>query len=61
MYIKPITYTDFNDVERTENFYFNLTKAELLEMELLSDGGMEATIEKIINEHDNKKMVGVNL
>ena len=29
---KTITYTDYNDVERTEDFYFNLTKAELMEM-----------------------------
>ena len=31
MFIKTITYTDFNDVERTEEFYFNLTEAEVIE------------------------------
>lgn len=31
---KSITYTDFNDVERTEVFRFNLTKAEMIDMEL---------------------------
>ena len=30
---KTITYTDYNDVERTEDFYFNITKAEAMEME----------------------------
>ena len=29
---KTITYTDYNGVERTEDFYFNLTRAELMEM-----------------------------
>ena len=36
---KTITYTDYNDVKRTEDFYFNLSKAELSEMELSVDGG----------------------
>ena len=36
---KTITYTDYNEVERTEDFYFNLSKAELAEMELSVDGG----------------------
>lgn len=31
MLVKKITYTDFNDVERTEDFYFNLTNAEVTE------------------------------
>lgn len=31
MYVKTITYTDFNNVERTEDFYFNLTEAEVIE------------------------------
>ena len=33
---KTVTYTDYNGIERTENFYFNLTKAEVMEMELVS-------------------------
>lgn len=31
MLVKKITYTDFNDIERTEDFYFNLTNAEVTE------------------------------
>ena len=34
MLIKPITYTTFDGVEVTENFYFNMTKAELMVMML---------------------------
>ena len=38
---KTITYTDYNDVERVENFYFNLTKAEIVEMDASVTGGMQ--------------------
>lgn len=44
---KTITYTDYNNVERTEDFYFNLTPAELTEMEFASDMPMTAVIDKI--------------
>lgn len=56
---KPITYFDFDGNQRTENFYFNLTKAECMEMELGTAGGMQQMIEKIISEQDNKKIVEV--
>lgn len=49
---KTITYTDYNGVERTEDFYFNLTKAEILEMELGTVGGLVNTIQGIINAKD---------
>lgn len=45
---KTIKYTDFNGTERTEDFYFNLTKAELTEMEMSQDGGLGKSIEKIV-------------
>jgi hypothetical protein len=50
---KSIVYTDFNGVKRTEDFYFNLSKAEVTEMELSTDGGVTAYIEKIV-EADNR-------
>ena len=53
------TYEDWDGVERTEDFYFNLSKAELAEMELSSDGGMENLLTKIINSKDNKKIVEI--
>ena len=56
---KTIKYTDFDGNEREEDFFFNLTKAECMEMELTTDGGMEAFIKKIINEKDNKKIVEI--
>ena len=49
---KIITYTDYNCVERTEPFYFNLSKAELMEMELGVTGGMTEMLNKIIAAKD---------
>lgn len=49
---KIITFTDYNGVERTEPFYFNLSKAELMEMELGVTGGMTEMLDKIIAAKD---------
>ena len=57
MYVKTISYTDYNGNERTEPFYFNFTKAELAEMELTSEGGMRARIDRIINAKDQARLV----
>lgn len=54
---KTITYTDYDGNERTEDFYFNLTKAELVEMQMSEAGGLEALIRKIIAEKDSKRIV----
>lgn len=54
---KTITYTDYDGVERTEDFYFNLSKAELMDMELLTAGGMEKFINRIIQEQDMERLV----
>ena len=54
---KTITYTDYNGVERTEDFYFNLSKAELAEMELSVDGGMSKMIENISKTNDIPSVV----
>ena len=57
MFKKAITYTDYDGNERTENFFFNLSKAECMEMELSTSGGMQQLIEKIIEEKDQAKLV----
>lgn len=54
---KTMTYTDYKGVERTEDFYFNLTKAELMEMELTTDGGLSDYIEKIIKAQNQSEIV----
>ncbi len=54
---KTITFVDYNGVERTEDYFFNLNEAELTEMELSEDGGLVSTIEKIVKEEDGKEIV----
>jgi hypothetical protein len=56
---KTITYTDYDGNERTEDFYFNLTKAEVAEMELSTDGGLKKLLEKIIATQDAKKVIEI--
>lgn len=59
MYKKTITYTDYDGNERNEDFYFNLTKAELMEMDLSEDGGMENRIKRIVNSRNTKEIIEV--
>lgn len=54
---KTVTYTDYNGVERTEDFYFNFNKAELLEMEVSAVGGMSERIQRIIDSKDNHILI----
>lgn len=56
---KTLTYVDYNGVERTEDFYFNLTKSELTVMELSEYGGFKQRIEKIINTKDSPKLTAI--
>ena len=57
MFGKTIKYTDFNDVEREETFYFNFTKAELTEMELGVEGGLTEQIDKIIKAKNQPEII----
>lgn len=56
---KTITYTDYNQVERTEDFYFNLTKAEVMEMEMSTSGGMAEMIQRIIAAQDSPAIIKI--
>lgn len=56
---KTITYTDFDGNVQTEDFYFNLTKAEITEMDLCYDGGMNAIVEKINRTTDGRTIVEI--
>lgn len=56
---KTFTYTDYNGVERTEDHYFNLSKAELMEMELSTTGGLAEMINKIVAAQDAPAIVKV--
>jgi hypothetical protein len=54
---KTITYTDYNGVERKEDKYFNLSKAELMEMEMSTDGGWANMMQRIIDAQDAPSLI----
>jgi hypothetical protein len=56
---KTITYTDFDGNERTEDFYFHLTEQELADWEFSVDGGLSGVLSKIVNSHDDVKLVQI--
>jgi len=56
MLTKEITYTDYDGNERKETFLFSLSKADLLEMQMSTAGGMEKKLQKIIEAQDTTKV-----
>ena len=56
---KSIKYTDYNGVERSEDFYFNLSKAEVIEMETTTAGGYANMLENIIKAQDLPSIVSI--
>ena len=59
MITKTIKYTDYNGVEREEKFLFNLSKAELMEMEMGTTGGLAETIQKIVETQDAPSIIKI--
>lgn len=53
MFKKTVTYEDYKGNTRTEDFYFNLNKAELVELELSTKGGLTVMMDRIIAAQDN--------
>lgn len=56
---KTITYTDYDGNERTEDFWFNMSKAEVAEMELGTAGGVTKMIERLVQEQDSRRIVEI--
>jgi hypothetical protein len=56
---KTITYTDYNGNERTEDFYFNLSKAEVMEMELSTAGGLAEMIKRVVATQDQPAIIKI--
>ena len=54
---KTVTYSDYNGVERTETFYFHYTEAEILDMEMSTEGGFAERIQKIIDAKDQVSLM----
>lgn len=56
---KTMTYTDYNGTERTEDFYFNLTEAEILEMEMGTAGGLAEMLQNIVKAKDQVAIIKI--
>lgn len=56
MYAKTINYTDYNGVNRTETLYFNLSKAEMAEMQLTTKGGYAEKIEGLVSSDNTAEL-----
>ena len=54
---RTITYTDFNGDEVKEDFFFHLSKAELVELEVSHQGGLSVAMQKIIDSNDGKAVI----
>ena len=57
MLVKKITYTDYDGNERTETFYFNLSRSEITELQLTYPGGYAQYIERTIDSKDRPKLM----
>lgn len=56
---KTVTYDDYNGFSRTEDFYFNLTKAEVMEMQLSTVGGLDTMLKKLVASNDMPSIIKV--
>lgn len=54
---KRIKYVDYDNNEREEDFYFNLSKAEIAEMELSIEGGLQKWIERVVDAKDTPQII----
>lgn len=56
---KVIAYTDYNGVERKEEHFFNLNKAEIMEMELSIVGGLTSMINRVVAAQDGPTIMKI--
>lgn len=56
---KTMSYTDYNGTERKEDFYFNLSEAEVMEMEMSTSGGLAETITRIVAAQDAPAIIKI--
>ena len=54
---KSVTYEDLDGNTNTEDFYFHLTKADLVEMEMSYPGGLHAHLQKIVDDEDGRAIM----
>lgn len=56
---KTITYNDYNGVERTETFRFNFSKAEIMEMEMSTTGGLAEMVKRVVDAKDAPTIIKI--
>lgn len=56
---KTITYEDYDGNTRTEDFYFNLNEAELTELRLSRNGGIEVMMDRIVKEQNAPEIIAL--
>lgn len=56
---ETVTYIDYNDNERTDELYFNLTDAEIMELELSTPGGLAGMINRVIAAQDQPTIIKI--
>ena len=56
---ETIKYTDYNGVERTEDVWFHLSKAELMEWEMGTTGGLTEMIKRIVDAQDAPAIIKI--
>ena len=57
MFKKTIKYVDYNGEERKEDFFFNLNKSELLEMQMSQEGGLRDYLIRIVDAKDTPELI----
>ena len=55
MISKTITYVDYNGVEKTGTYWFNMSRADLLDLELKTEDGWTDRIKQLISEHRTRE------
>lgn len=56
MIFETITYTDFNGIERKEDFHFNLTSGEIAELQF-ENGGFQEYLQRLIDSKNTAEIV----
>jgi hypothetical protein len=59
MYKQIFTYTDYNGVERKEEHYFNLTKSEIVKMQVSEEGGYAEKLQRAVDNNDGRVIMQV--
>lgn len=59
MYKKIIKYTDYSGVEREEEFYFNISKSEIIKMDVSEEGGLHDRLTRVVAAENGKEIMEV--